>query len=162
MRFLVQVVTEAAVTVFADEKASANSIKDTRSIGKGLMVLIGVGTEDTEQIADKMTDKLLGLRIFADENGKTNLSVSDVAGSLLLVSQFTLYADCRHGNRPGFTHAAPPDKATALYERIVARCKERVSDVKTGEFGAYMHVSLCNDGPFTVLLDSDEIVSARR
>ena len=158
MRFLIQVVTEASVTVFSDDKASANSVAATRSIGRGLTVLIGIGDQDTEQIADKMTDKLLRLRIFADENGKTNLSVADVGGALLLVSQFTLCADCRRGNRPGFTYAAPPGKAEALYEHIVARCRERVPDVKCGSFGAYMRVNLCNDGPFTVMLDSDEIL----
>ena len=114
--------------------------------------------EDTTEIMEKMVDKLLRLRIFSDENDKINLSLQDVGGSLLLVSQFTLYADCRKGNRPSFVHAAPPAQAEALYEACKAYCRERVSVVESGIFGADMQVVLCNDGPFTVLLDSAEII----
>ena len=114
--------------------------------------------EDTQEIMEKMVDKLLRLRIFSDENDKINLSLSDVGGSLLLVSQFTLYADCRKGNRPSFVHAAPPAQAEALYESCKAYCRERVPVVESGIFGADMQVELCNDGPFTVMLDSDEII----
>lgn len=164
MRFVIQVVNRAAVTILPEELKTdgcTHDTDDTRAIGKGFAVLIGIGCEDTTGIADKMVDKLLGLRIFADENGKTNLSLADVGGSLLLVSQFTLYADCRHGNRPGFTKAAPPELAESLYRYIIDACRSRVGDVKTGEFGAYMQVSLVNNGPFTILLDSDEIVKKK-
>ncbi|MBQ6904148.1 MAG: D-tyrosyl-tRNA(Tyr) deacylase [Lachnospiraceae bacterium] len=164
MRFVIQVVRQAAVTILPEEPETGSASPDagdTRAIGKGLAVLIGVGCEDTVEIAGKMVDKLLGLRIFADENGKTNLSLADVNGALLLVSQFTLYADCRHGNRPGFTKAAPPDLAEQLFQYIIEACRARVPDVKTGEFGAYMQVSLVNDGPFTILLDSDEIIKKK-
>jgi len=121
-------------------------------------VFIGIGKEDTKEIADKMIAKLLGLRIFADENGKTNLALKDIGGELLLVSQFTLYADVRHGNRPGFTNAGAPQEARDLYEYILERCREQVSTVETGVFGADMKVLLTNDGPFTILLDSEEIL----
>ncbi|MDE5778872.1 MAG: D-tyrosyl-tRNA(Tyr) deacylase, partial [Lachnospiraceae bacterium] len=121
------------------------------------LVLIGVSDTDTEAIADKMVRKMLGLRIFEDENGKTNLSLSDVGGALLLVSQFTLYADCKKGNRPSFTKAGKPDRANALYEYIISKCKDEVNVVETGSFGADMQVELLNDGPFTIWLDSDEI-----
>ncbi|MBR0173075.1 MAG: D-tyrosyl-tRNA(Tyr) deacylase [Lachnospiraceae bacterium] len=164
MRFLIQVVNQAAVTIIPEDAETdglPHDADDTRAIGKGFVVLIGIGCEDTVEIAGKMVDKLLGLRIFADENGKTNLSLADVNGALLLVSQFTLYADCRHGNRPGFTKAAPPDLAEHLFQYIIEACRARVSDVKTGEFGAYMQVSLVNDGPFTILLDSDEIIKKK-
>ena len=121
------------------------------------MVLIGVSGEDTKEIADKMIKKLIGMRIFEDENGKTNLSLADVNGSLLLVSQFTLYADCRKGNRPSFIRAGEPGKAKELYEYIIAECKKSVPNVAQGEFGADMKVELLNDGPFTILLDSAEL-----
>ena len=104
-----------------------------------------------------MLKKMLGLRIFEDENGKTNLSLDSVGGELLLISQFTLYADCKHGNRPGFTDAGAPDMAKALYEYIIEECKKSVPIVKQGEFGADMKVSLINDGPFTIILDSDKL-----
>ncbi len=104
-----------------------------------------------------MIHKLLNLRIFEDEAGKTNLNLAAVNGSLLLISQFTLYADCRHGNRPSFTGAGKPDMANALYEYIIAKCKETVPDVQQGVFGAEMKVSLMNDGPFTIMLDSEEL-----
>ena len=121
------------------------------------MVLIGVSDEDTKETADKMVKKLLGLRIFEDENGKTNLDIHTVGGSLLLISQFTLYADCKHGNRPSFIKAGKPDMANEMYEYIIAKCREQVETVETGEFGADMKVELLNDGPFTILLDSDQL-----
>ena len=148
MKFLVQRVKEASVTV--EEKV-------TGKINKGFLVLIGVCNEDTEEVADKMLKKLLGLRIFEDENGKTNLSLADVEGELLLVSQFTLYADCKKGNRPSFIKAGKPEHANLLYEYIIAKAKETVPTVETGIFGADMKVSLVNDGPFTVILDSVEL-----
>ncbi len=149
MRFVIQVVSSADVKIEG---------RVAGSIDKGFMVLVGVGQDDNEQIADKMVSKLLGLRIFPDENGKTNLSLSDVGGSLLVVSQFTLYADCRKGNRPSFIRAGAPDEANRLYKYIVSKCRESVDRVETGEFGADMQVSLVNEGPFTVILDSDEIL----
>ena len=148
MRFVVQRVTHASVTV------------DSQVIGKignGFMVLIGVADTDTREIADKMVKKLLGLRIFEDENGKTNLDIHTVGGELLLISQFTLYANCRHGNRPSFIEAGKPDMANEMYEYIIAKCKEQVPVVEKGEFGADMKVELLNDGPFTILLDSDQL-----
>ena len=148
MRFVVQRVTHASVTV------------DSQVIGKigtGFMVLIGVADTDTREIADKMVKKLLGLRIFEDENGKTNLDIHTVEGELLLISQFTLYANCRHGNRPSFIEAGKPDMANEMYEYIIAKCKEQVPVVEKGEFGADMKVELLNDGPFTILLDSDQL-----
>ena len=148
MRFVVQRVTHASVTV------------DSQVIGKignGFMVLIGVADTDTREIADKMVKKLLGLRIFEDENGKTNLDIHTVEGKLLLISQFTLYANCRHGNRPSFIEAGKPDMANEMYEYIIAKCKEQVPVVEKGEFGADMKVELLNDGPFTILLDSDQL-----
>ncbi len=148
MKFLVQRVKEASVTV--EEKV-------TGKINKGFLVLIGVCNEDTEEVADKMLKKLLGLRIFEDENGKTNLSLADVEGELLLVSQFTLYADCKKGNRPSFIKAGKPEHANQLYEYIITKAKETVPTVETGIFGADMRVSLVNDGPFTVILDSVEL-----
>ncbi|MBR9947323.1 D-tyrosyl-tRNA(Tyr) deacylase [Clostridiaceae bacterium Marseille-Q4145] len=148
MRFVVQRVTHASVTV------DGNVIG---KIGQGFMVLIGVSDEDTKETADKMVKKLLGLRIFEDENGKTNLDIHTVGGSLLLISQFTLYADCKHGNRPSFIKAGKPDMANEMYEYIIAKCRERVEIVETGEFGADMKVELLNDGPFTILLDSDQL-----
>ena len=148
MRFVVQRVTHASVTV------------DSQVIGKignGFMVLIGVADTDTREIADKMVKKLLGLRIFEDENGKTNLDIHTVGGELLLISQFTLYANCRHGNRPSFIEAGKPDMANEMYEYIIAKCKEQVPVVEKGECGADMKVELLNDGPFTILLDSDQL-----
>ena len=148
MRFVVQRVTHASVTV------DGNVIG---KIGQGFMVLIGVSDEDTKETADKMVKKLLGLRIFEDQNGKTNLDIHTVGGSLLLISQFTLYADCKHGNRPSFIKAGKPDMANEMYEYIIAKCREQVEIVETGEFGADMKVELLNDGPFTILLDSDQL-----
>ena len=148
MRFVIQVVKEASVKV--DRETIGQ-------IGKGYVVLIGISDSDTEAVADKMIRKMTGLRIFADENGKTNLSLADVKGSLLLVSQFTLYANCKKGNRPSFIEAGAPDKAEALYEYIIRECRKTVPDVQTGRFGAEMEVGLVNDGPFTILLDSDTL-----
>lgn len=148
MRFVIQRVNEANVKV------------DNKSIGainKGLLVFVGVSNDDTIQIADKMIKKLIGLRIFEDSEGKTNLDLSAVDGSLLIVSQFTLYADCRKGNRPSFTKAGAPTYANELYEYIIDECKKQVSIVEHGSFGADMKISLINDGPFTIILDSDEI-----
>ena len=123
-------------------------------IQKGFLVLIGIKESDTIQIADKMIKKMLNLRIFEDENGKTNLSLSDVNGGLLLISQFTLYAECRKGNRPSFTNAGKSDMANSLYEYIIKECRNACPVVEKGIFGADMKVELVNDGPFTILLDS--------
>ena len=119
---------------------------------------MGVSGEDTEQTADRMVDKICRLRIFPDENGKTNLSLGDVGGEILVVSQFTLYADCKKGNRPGFVKAGPPDMAERLYEYVVERCRLYADKVEHGIFGADMKVSLVNDGPFTLTLDSEELL----
>ena len=145
MRFVIQRVKEASVQV---EQEVIGEIK------KGYLVLIGVSDSDTEQVADRMIKKMIGLRIFEDENGKTNLSLADVGGGLLLVSQFTLYANCKKGNRPSFIEAGAPDKANELYEYVIRECKKTVPEVQTGSFGAEMEVSLVNDGPFTILLES--------
>ena len=144
MKFVIQRCQEASVSVDG---------KTVGAIEKGLMVLIGVGKDDTIEVVDKYLKKLLQLRIFEDENGKTNRSLMDIGGQLLLVSQFTLYANCRHGNRPGFTDAGDPQKAEELYEYMIEKAKEQVPVVETGIFGADMKVSLINDGPFTILLD---------
>lgn len=149
MRFIIQRVTEASVTV--DNEVIGQ-------IGKGFLVFIGVSNDDTKEIADKMTNKMLGLRIFEDENGKTNLDLKTVGGQLLLVSQFTLYADCKKGNRPSFIKAGPPQMAEELYQYIIAQCKQEIAVVEHGRFGADMKVALLNDGPFTIFLDSDEIM----
>jgi D-tyrosyl-tRNA(Tyr) deacylase len=146
MRLVVQRVTRASVTS-GDELLAA--------IGLGAAVLVGIGREDTEEIADRMADKLLALRYFEDAEGRTNLAIGDVGGSLLVVSQFTLYADVRRGRRPGFTDAAPPDQAVALLDRLVARLRQAGLPIETGRFGAEMTVELVNDGPFTLVLDSD-------
>ena len=148
MRFVIQRVTQADVTI------DGNIYSE---IGKGFLVLIGVSDEDTEAVADKMIKKLIGLRIFEDADGKTNLALKDVDGSLLLVSQFTLYADCRKGNRPSFVKAGAPAHAEALYQYVIESCKKELPVVKTGVFGADMKVSLQNDGPFTIVLDSKEL-----
>ena len=148
MRFVIQRVTEASVTI--DGEISGK-------IGKGYLVLIGVADTDTKEIADKMIRKMIGLRIFEDEQGKTNLSLADVDGGLLLVSQFTLYANCKRGNRPSFIEAGKPDMANEMYEYIIEKCRESVDEVQTGEFGADMKVQLLNDGTFPILLDSDQL-----
>ena len=145
MKLVIQRVSEASVSV------QENVIG---KIQKGFLVLIGVGKDDTEETADKYIRKMLGLRIFEDENGKTNLSLKDVGGQLLLVSQFTLYANCRKGNRPSFIEAGDPAAAEALYEYMIRQCKKEIPVVETGEFGAEMQVSLINDGPFTIVLEN--------
>ena len=144
MRLLIQRVQNARVDVDGE---------CVGKIGKGLLVLVGAGREDTKEIADKYLRKLLGLRIFEDENGKTNLSLAEVNGELLLVSQFTLYANCKKGNRPSFIEAGAPDMAEALYEYMIQEAKKAVPVVEHGVFGADMKVSLVNDGPFTIMLD---------
>ena len=126
-------------------------------IGQGFLILLGVSDRDDEKTVDQMADKICRLRIFEDENGKTNRSLADVGGSVLVVSQFTLYADCRKGNRPGFTGAGSPEEANRLYEYFTERCKAHVGHVEHGEFGADMKVELLNDGPFTLMLDSEEL-----
>ncbi len=149
MKLVIQRVQEASVSV--DQEVVGK-------IGHGFMVLLGVSQTDTEEIADKMFQKLLKLRIFEDENGKTNLDIKSVNGELLIISQFTLYADCRHGNRPSFIGAGTPDQANALYEYFLSQCRKEIPVVEQGIFGAHMVVSLINDGPFTIVLDSDEII----
>lgn len=148
MRFVIQRVSHAQVTIDGQVRGS---------IQKGYMVLIGIGQEDTEALADRMIAKMLDLRIFEDADGKSNLSLRDVNGALLLISQFTLYADCKKGKRPSFFKAGEPHMANELYEYIIRKCKEEVSDVERGEFGAMMHVELLNEGPFTIILDSAEM-----
>lgn len=149
MKFIIQRVSEANVKV-------NNQI--IGEISKGFLVLIGVCDDDTKEIAEKMTRKMLGLRIFEDENGKTNLDLHTVNGQLLLISQFTLYADCKKGNRPSFIKAGKPQMANELYEYIIELCRQQVDIVEQGEFGADMKISLLNDGPFTIILDSEEIL----
>lgn len=144
MKLLIQRVNHAEVTVDS---------QIVGKIGKGFLVFVGVGHDDTRKIADKYLKKLLGLRIFEDENGKTNRSLADVNGELLMVSQFTLYADCKHGNRPGFTNAGAPDMANELYEYMLSEAQKQVPVVQHGIFGADMKVTLENDGPFTIILD---------
>ena len=146
MKIVLQRVKNASVSV--DGKIIGD-------IGKGYLALLGVSNTDTKEIADKLSDKISKLRIFEDENGKTNLSASDVGGEILIVSQFTLYADCKKGNRPSFTNAGSPELANELYEYFIEICKPKFKKVAHGEFGADMQVSLVNDGPFTVILDSD-------
>lgn len=148
MRFVIQRVTSADVKVEGEVIGQ---------IGKGFLVFIGVSNDDTRDIADKMTKKMLGLRIFEDENGKTNLDLKTVNGELLLISQFTLYADCKKGNRPSFVNAGKPDMAEELYQYIIGLCKQNVDIVEQGQFGADMKISLLNDGPFTIILDSAEL-----
>ena len=148
MRFLIQRVSNASVSV--DDQVIGK-------IDKGFLVLIGITDSDTKEIADKMVKKLIGLRIFKDECGKTNLDLKTMDGQLLLISQFTLYADCKKGNRPSFINAGAPEMANELYRYIVELCKREIEVVEEGSFGAEMKVDLTNDGPFTVLLDSEEI-----
>lgn len=148
MRFLIQRVTQASVE-------AENRVIGT--IGKGFLVFVGISGTDTEEIADKMVRKLIGLRIFEDENGKTNLDIKTVNGQMLIISQFTLYADCRRGNRPSFTNAGAPELANELYQYIIRRCRQEIMTVEEGSFGAEMKVSLLNDGPFTIWLDSEDI-----
>ena len=149
MKFVIQRVSQAEVVV------------EEQSVGKidqGLMVLVSICNSDTKEIADKLINKLIHLRIFEDENGKSNLSVQDIHGNLLIISQFTLYADCRKGNRPSFVNAGNPEKANELYEYIIEKCRDEVLDVQTGSFGADMKITLLNDGPFTIILDSKDLM----
>lgn len=148
MRLIIQRVDQASVSV------------DNRIVGeinKGFLILAGICDTDTYEIADKMIHKLIHLRIFEDENGKTNLDIKSVNGELLIISQFTLYADCRKGNRPSFVNAGKPEFANEIYEYIIRKCSEEIPNVQKGVFGAHMNVSLVNNGPFTVILDSDDI-----
>ncbi len=145
MKFVIQRVNYASVAVEGEVIGR---------IGKGFLVLIGVCQEDTREIADKMIHKMTGLRIFQDEQGKTNLALKDVGGELLLVSQFTLYANCKKGFRPSFIEAGDPAHAESLYEYIISECRAKEFHVETGSFGADMKVLLENDGPFTIVLDS--------
>ena len=148
MRFLIQRVNEASVVVRGEEIGRT---------GRGFLVFVGVSSTDTEETADLMVRKMLKLRIFEDEAGKTNLSLADVGGSLLIISQFTLYANCKKGNRPSFTEAGAPDRAEELYNYVVGKCKEAGFEVGQGAFGEDMKVRLSNDGPFTIWLDSDQL-----
>lgn len=148
MRALIQRVTHASVTVDGEVIGK---------IGKGYLVLLGVGHEDTEAQAEKLWSKILKMRIFEDENGKTNLSLADVDGKVLVVSQFTLYANCKKGNRPSFTGAGAPDEANRLYEYFAGLVRRDLGEVQTGSFGAMMDVELLNDGPFTIWLDTDAL-----
>lgn len=148
MKFVIQRVKHASVKV--DHELKGN-------IQKGFLVFIGISQDDTKEIADKMIKKMIKLRIFEDEKGKTNLSLADVDGQLLLISQFTLYADCKKGNRPSFVYAGKPDMANELYEYIISQCKMLRPVVEKGVFGADMKVELLNDGPFTIVLDSKEL-----
>jgi len=148
MKFVIQRVKHASVTVDGTVIGK---------IGQGFLVLIGICDEDDTAVADKMIKKMIGLRIFEDENGKTNLDIETVKGELLLISQFTLYADCKKGNRPSFIKAGNPTMANELYEYIIQSCKEKLPIVEKGEFGADMKVELLNDGPFTIVLDSKEL-----
>lgn len=150
MRFLIQRVSSAGVSI---DNSTVGEIK------QGFCVFVGISGSDTKEIADKMIHKLINLRIFSDENGKTNLNLSSVNGELLIISQFTLYADCKHGNRPSFLDAGKPEPSEQLYQYIIEKCRESVPKVEHGEFGADMKVSIVNDGPFTIWLDSDEMFS---
>lgn len=152
MRFVIQRVKEASVTVEG---------KIIGKIGHGLLVFAGVADFDDKQTADKMIDKMTKLRIFDDAEGKTNLSIADVGGEFLIISQFTLYADCRKGNRPSFIRAGKPDMANEIYEYVISEIGKKGFKVEHGIFGADMKVSLLNDGPFTIVLDSDEIVAKK-
>lgn len=144
MKLVIQKVTEASVCVEGECIGSIN---------RGFLVFVGIGREDTKEMADQYIKKMVNLRIFADADGKTNLSLADVGGEVLLISQFTLYANCKKGNRPSFFHAGEPQMAESLYEYMIEKTREQVPVVKTGRFGALMQVSLVNEGPFTIILD---------
>lgn len=148
MRAVIQRVLQSSVSV--DDKTIGE-------IGRGYTVLLGVCDEDTIEDADKLIRKMIGLRICEDNQGKTNLSIQDTDGELLIISQFTLYADCRKGRRPSFVKAGKPDHAKALYEYVIEQCTPQVKKVAHGEFGAKMKVEIINDGPFTIVLDSEEL-----
>ena len=146
MRFLIQRVSSASVEIDGSIVGAIN---------QGFCVFVGISDSDTKAIADKMIRKMINLRIFSDENGKINLDLATVGGELLIISQFTLYADCSHGNRPSFLEAGKPEPSEKLYQYIIEKCRESVTKVEHGEFGADMKVSLVNQGPFTIWLDSD-------
>ena len=148
MRAVVTRVSEASVTI--------NGVVNGQ-IEKGFLVLLGVGPADTEETAVKLAEKICNLRVFEDENGKMNLNLEQVGGAFLVISQFTLYANCRHGRRPDFLDAAKPDLAIPLYESFVAKCREKGFHTETGVFGAYMQVESCNDGPFTLVVDTADL-----
>ncbi|MDO5146598.1 MAG: D-aminoacyl-tRNA deacylase [Eubacteriales bacterium] len=148
MKAVIQRVTKASVSI--EEKVVG-------SIGQGYLVLLGVAQEDTEEDLKKLAKKMLDLRIFQDDQGKTNLSIEDVGGELLIVSQFTLLADCKKGRRPSFVKAGNPQKAEQMYEEFLAECQKRIPVVEHGKFGADMQITLVNDGPFTIVLDSGEL-----
>ena len=148
MRALIQRVTHAQVSIEGELHSS---------IGKGYVILLGVGAEDGNEQAEKLWSKISKLRIFEDENGKTNVSLADVQGDVMVVSQFTLYANCKRGNRPSFTEAGAPDEANRLYEYFVELARRDIEHVATGSFGAMMQVELVNDGPFTIWLDTDTL-----
>ena len=148
MRAVIQRVSSARVDIDGETAGS---------IGRGLLILLGVGHDDGEEQAERLWSKISRLRVFEDADGKTNLSLADVAGDVLVVSQFTLYANCKKGNRPSFTEAGAPDEANRLYEWFADRARRDVPRVETGRFGAYMDVSLVNDGPFTLVLDTDNL-----
>jgi len=145
MKLLLQRISQASVKIDQQTKGK---------IEKGLLTFVGFSHSDTQEIVDKLTAKLLNLRIFSDKEDKMNLSIRDIKGEILIVSQFTLYADCHKGNRPSFIDAAKPDQAKELYDYFVQKCKESALKVETGEFGAYMQISLINDGPVTIVLKS--------
>lgn len=148
MRAVIQCVSEAHVDIEG---------QTVGRIGAGFAILLGVGQDDTEAEAERLWSKIAKLRVFPDENGKTNRSLTDVAGDVLVVSQFTLYANCRKGNRPSFTAAGAPAEAERLYERFVSLARRDVPRVETGRFGAMMDVSIVNHGPFTLVLDTDDL-----
>ncbi len=149
MKFVIQRVQSASVSVEG---------KIVGEINRGYLVLVGISQSDNFLIADKMLKKLINLRIFEDNSGKTNLDIKNVSGEILMVSQFTLYADCKKGNRPSFTQAGAPDKAQELYEYLLKECRKEIPKTECGIFGADMKVSLVNDGPFTIILDSEDII----
>ena len=148
MKFVIQRVSRASVSVDGAVIGKIN---------KGFLVLIGIGAEDGKKEADLLVRKMCGLRIFEDQDGKTNLALKDVDGELLLISQFTLYANCKKGNRPSFVEAGSPDMANELYEYCISECEKKVAGVQRGVFGADMKIELENDGPFTIVLDSDKL-----
>lgn len=153
MRLVIQCVNRASVRVQEEETGAE---RETGRIGRGYVVLLGVADGDTKDIADRFLDKLYKLRVFPDANGKTNCSIQDIGGEVMVVSQFTLYADCRKGNRPSFTGAGSPALAEELYEYFKEGVRSRFGSVQSGEFGAHMRVDLENDGPFTLMWDSED------
>ena len=148
MRAVIQRVTNASVSIAGSTIGS---------IGRGFLILLGVGQNDSEVQVERLWSKIFKMRIFGDDEGKTNLALSDIGGEVLVISQFTLYANCRRGNRPSFTEAGAPDEAKRLYELFIERARTDVAHVASGEFGADMQVQLVNDGPFTIVLDTDDL-----